>query len=213
MVDAAKGSESDGLGAAMRPELRVQTTRLERALDWAQALAPSSFRVTSSCCGMSMVSGGDPFEALGAGPPAVSARAADLLLVAGPITRPMAPLLESLYERMLEPRWVVAWGACSASGGAYRNYATVHGLHRLIPVDVVVPGCPPSVTAFRAVLEYLRSGQARRRDGSLLESRHPVEWPILREAPSGELMNHPTLTGLEIGPRRDPEENQDVDPG
>jgi len=100
---------------------------------------------------------------------------------------------------MLEPRWVVAWGACAASGGAYRNYATIHGLHHLIPVDVVVPGCPPPVTALREVLEHLRSGRARRRRGELLASRHPSEWPILRGASAGEVMDHAVVAGLGTG--------------
>jgi NADH:ubiquinone oxidoreductase subunit B-like Fe-S oxidoreductase len=162
---------------------------------------------------MSMVSGGDPFEALGAGPPAVSARAADLLIVAGSITRRGASLLQAIHERMLEPRWVVAWGACAISGGGYQNYATVHGLCRLLPVDVVVPGCPPPVAALREVLEHLRSGRARRRRHALLESRHPSEWPILREATEGELVDHPAVSGLAAGQRPESERNQDVDLG
>lgn len=133
-----------------------------------------------------MVRGGDPFETLGTGPPAVSARAADLLIVAGSITRRQGPLLLALYERLLEPRWVIAWGACAISGGAYANYATIHGLGRLIPVDLVVPGCPPAPTALRAALAQLRSGELRkRRDEGLLGSRDPTDWPILRTPPNG----------------------------
>ncbi len=213
MGEAAQGPDG-GAGALEKlGDLRVRTTRLEQALDWAQALAPSPMRVATSCCGMSMVSGGDPFEALGAGPPAVSARAADLLIVAGSITRRSAPLLEAIHARMLEPRWVVAWGACAASGGASRNYATVHGLHQLLPVDVVVPGCPPPATALREVLEHLRSGRARRRRGALLASRQPAEWPILRGASAGEVLDHAGVAGLETGARPESEGDQDVDRG
>lgn len=176
----------DSETAASRSAARVRTTRLEDALEWAQALAPSPVRIATSCCGMSMVRGGDPFETLGTGPPAVSARAADLLIVAGSITRRQAPLLRALYERLLEPRWVLAWGACAISGGAYANYATIHGLGRLFPVDLVVPGCPPAPTALRAALTQLRSGELRRERGAgLLASRDPADWPILRTAPTG----------------------------
>ena len=167
--------------AESRSDLRVRPTKLEAALDWAQGLAPSPFRGASSCCGMAMVAGGDPFEALGAGPPAVSARAADLLIVAGTIKRRQAPLLEAIYERMLEPRWVIAWGACAISGGAYRNYATVPGLGTLIPVDLVVPGCPPEPTAIREALDWLRTGRARRPASGARSSRDPSDWPILRD--------------------------------
>lgn len=168
--------------SAERGDAKVRPTRLEGALDWAQSLAPSPLRVASSCCGMAMVSGGDPFEALGSGPPAVSARAADLLIVAGPITRRQAPLLTAIYERMLEPRWVMAWGACAISGGAYQNYATLPGLGRLLPVDLVVPGCPPPPSALRDALEWLRSGGARRAKAGARSSSEPADWPILREA-------------------------------
>lgn len=161
---------------------RVRATRLEEALDWAQSLAPSPYRVATSCCSMSMVAGGDPFEALGCGPPAVSARAADLLIVAGPITRREAPLLESIYERMLPPRWVMAWGACAISGGSYQNYATIPGLSQVLPVDLVVPGCPPPPTALRDALDLLRSGEARRGSAGKRSSSDPEDWPIFRES-------------------------------
>ena len=175
--------------SALRADLRIRPTRLESALDWAQSLAPAPIRVATSCCGMAMVSGGDPFEYLGAGPPAVSARAADLLIVAGSITRRQAPLLTAIYERMLSPRWVIAWGACAISGGAYQNYATIPGLSRLVPVDLVVPGCPPPVTALREALDQLRRGGLRDREPSALTSRDPADWPILRNTHADERMN------------------------
>ena len=176
----------DGSDAQAGPG-RVRPTKLERALDWAAGLAPSPIQLATSCCGMSLSQGGDPFEALGTGPPSVSSRSADLLVVAGPITRRQVPMIRSIHERMLEPRWVIAWGACAISGGAYDNYATVAGLGRVIPVDVVVPGCPPSPASLRAALEWLRSGEARRAgresrrassgDGRWPIRKEPVEWP------------------------------------
>ncbi len=178
----SEGASVDGVDARTSMG-RVRPTRIERALDWAAGLAPSPIRLATSCCGMSLSQGGDPFEALGTGPPAVSSRSADLLVVAGPITRRQVPMIRAIYERMLEPRWVVAWGACAISGGAYDNYATVAGLGRVIPVDVVVPGCPPSPASLRAALECLRSGEARRSArGSGRTSRGDEEWPIRREA-------------------------------
>ena len=70
---------------------------------------------------------------------------------------------------MCEPRWVVAWGACAISGGAYANYATISGLSRILPVDYVVPGCPPAPQALREAFDFLRSGAAGR--GRLASSR------------------------------------------
>jgi NADH-quinone oxidoreductase subunit B len=122
-----------------------------------------------------MAQGGDFFEAYGTGPPAVSSRSADLLVVAGTLTRRQVPLVLDVYRRMLAPRWVIAWGACAISGGAYDNYATISGLSRILPVDLIVPGCPPAPAALRDALEVLRSG-ALREPGR--ESRESREWPI-----------------------------------
>jgi len=156
---------------------RIRATRLEQALDWASSLAPSPISLASSCCGMSMAQGGDFMESLGTGPLATSSRSADLLIVAGSVTRRLVPLIRDVYARMLEPRWVIAWGACAISGGAYDNYATISGLSRIVPVDIVVHGCPPTPEALRDALGLLRSGAAR---DPLRRSREQTEWPIQR---------------------------------
>lgn len=183
-----------------RPEhaSSVRATRLEQALDWAAALAPSPLRLATSCCGMAWAQGGDVFETLGSAPPAVSGRAADLLIVAGSLTRRQLPSLLELYERMCEPRWVIAWGACAISGGAYANYATISGLSRILPVDLVVPGCPPAPQALREALRMLRSGEARRRR---LASSAAAERPIREIGTSRGLVHsdsgHSAVTGFE----------------
>ena len=177
---------SDGMGPveassqsrsceADRASGRIRATRLEQALDWAAGLAPSPMRLATSCCGMSMAQGGHFFEAFGTGPPAVSGRSADLLIVAGTLTRRQVPLVLDVHQRMLAPRWVIAWGACAISGGAYDNYATISGLSRILPVDLVVPGCPPGPEALRDALDLLRSGGLRDRGRASRENR---EWPI-----------------------------------
>lgn len=167
-----------------RAHARIRPTRLERALDWAAGLAPSPSSLATSCCGMSMAQGGDFMEALGTGPPPVSSRSADLLIVAGSITRRQAPLVREIYLRMLEPRWVIAWGACASSGGAYDNYSTISGLSRIVPVDLVVHGCPPKPEALRNALNLLRSGHLR---DPTRASSDLGDWPIQRpELSKGE---------------------------
>jgi NADH-quinone oxidoreductase subunit B len=158
---------------------RIRATRLEQMLDWAASLAPTPIRFATSCCGMSMARGGDIFEAFGTGPPAVSSRSADLLIVAGSLTRREVRLVRETYQRMLAPRWVIAWGACAISGGAYDNYATVSGLSRILHVDLIVPGCPPGPAALRDALDLLRSGASRDPDRI---SRETLEWPILMDS-------------------------------
>jgi NADH-quinone oxidoreductase subunit B len=78
--------------------------------------------------------------------------------VVGTITHRQAPILKKVYDQMAEPKWVMAFGACTCSGGPYNNYAVVQGIDTIIPVDIYVPGCPPRP---EAVLDGLIKLQAR----------------------------------------------------
>jgi NADH-quinone oxidoreductase subunit B len=75
--------------------------------------------------------------------PWASPRHADLMIVSGTVTIKMAPMLTRIYEQMADPKWVVAFGVCTCTGGFYDNYATVMGIDTIVPVDVYIPGCPP----------------------------------------------------------------------
>jgi NADH-quinone oxidoreductase subunit B len=72
-----------------------------------------------------------------------SPRQADLLIVSGRVSHKMAAPLRQIYDQMLEPKWVIAMGACASSGGMFNNYAILQGVDRVVPVDIHVPGCPP----------------------------------------------------------------------
>ena len=99
--------------------------------------------------------------------PRFSPRQADLLMVIGTVNHKLSPVLKRVYEQMSEPKWVMAFGACAASGGFYDNYATVQGIDRIIPVDVYVPGCPPRP---EAVLDGLMELQSR-----IAQQKQPID--------------------------------------
>ena len=82
-------------------------------------------------------------DRFGAGFPRFSPRQADVLFVVGTISHKIAPVLKRIFDQMAEPKWVVAFGVCTCTGGFYDNYATVMGIDTIIPVDVYIPGCPP----------------------------------------------------------------------
>jgi NADH-quinone oxidoreductase subunit B len=127
-------------------EQSVLTTTFDRALNWARsnALWPATFGL--ACCAIEMMSivtarydsarfGAEVFRA--------SPRQADMLILSGRVSIKMAPVIRRIYDQMLEPKWVIAMGACSSSAGVFNNYALVAGADKFLPVDVHVPGCPP----------------------------------------------------------------------
>ena len=100
-----------------------------------------------------------------------SPRAADLLLVTGPVTYAMLEPLRTTYEAMAEPRWVMAIGTCAVSGGiAEGGYTSGHGLEGVLPVDIYLPGCPPNPAAIiEALLMFLKRTPQRVKGGRLAE--------------------------------------------
>lgn len=147
----------------------VALTRLDKAIGWARKYSIFPYPFATACCAMEFMSlTMSPYDIdrFGALLPRFSPRQADLLMVIGTVNHKLAPVLKRVYEQMGEPKWVMAFGACAASGGFYDNYATVQGIDRIIPVDVYVPGCPPRP---EAVLDGLMELQGR-----ISQQKHPL---------------------------------------
>jgi NADH-quinone oxidoreductase subunit B len=127
-------------------DLPVLMTTVDKVVQWARrsALWPVTFGL--ACCAIEMMAmscarydiarfGAEAFRA--------SPRQADLMIVAGRLSRKMAPVLRRIYDQMPEPKYVISMGACASVGGVFDNYALVQGVGNIVPVDVYVPGCPP----------------------------------------------------------------------
>jgi NADH-quinone oxidoreductase subunit B len=181
-------------------------TRLDFAVKWARKNSLWPMPYGTSCCGielMSTLSSTYDLARFGAEVVRFSPRQADLLLVAGTITTKMGPVLRQVYDQMCEPKWVIAMGACSSSGGIFNTYSVLQGIDEIMPVDIYVPGCPPIpeglIYAILRLQESIEKGLPRPKSERLTpeQAKNAMAY---REVMSDSIFkeSHPTLSSGDL---------------
>jgi NADH-quinone oxidoreductase subunit B len=191
--------ELEGADLEQYVEERVILTRLEDAVGWAQSWArknavwPLGFGL--ACCAIEMITViGSPrndISRFGAEVVRASPRQADMIILSGRVSIKMAPVIRRIYDQMLEPKWVIAMGACSSSAGMFNNYALVQGADKFMPVDVYIPGCPPRPEALMYGIIKLQK---------LIEDKPDLGWRARYGAQGTEEVPPPVTVAEEAGP-------------
>lgn len=150
ILDGPAGLVEVEEGVKIIPGANAIITSLDKVVNWSRvsSLWPMTFGL--ACCAIEMMTTGsshydlDRFGIIFRASP----RQADCLIIAGTVTKKMAPVVRRVFDQMPEPRYVIAMGSCACTGNIYDTYSTVLGCDKFLPVDVYIPGCPPRPEAF-----------------------------------------------------------------
>ena len=159
-------------------------TTIDAALGFVRKYSLFPYPFVTACCGMEFMAVSCSHydtDRFGAALPRFTPRQSDLLMVVGTVNHKLAPVLLRIYEQMMEPKYVVAFGACASSGGFYDNYTTVAGIDKIIPVDMYIPGCPPRPETVLDALMHLQANINRQRQPFLDSHGGKQEHPELPE--------------------------------
>ncbi|QQS37394.1 MAG: NADH-quinone oxidoreductase subunit NuoB [Ignavibacteriales bacterium] len=122
------------------------TTTVDAIVAWSMKNSVWPMPMGISCCAIEMMASGDPkydIARFGSEVMRFTPRQCDLMIVAGTVTYKMSHVVRKIYDQMPDPKWVIAMGACTSSGGMYRSYNVVQGIDQFLPVDIYLAGCPP----------------------------------------------------------------------
>lgn len=122
------------------------TTTVDALVEWSRKNSVWPMPMGISCCAIEMMASGDPkydIARFGSEVMRFTPRQCDLMIVAGTVTYKMSHVVRKIYDQMPDPKWVIAMGACTSSGGMYRTYNVVQGIDQFLPVDIYLAGCPP----------------------------------------------------------------------
>ncbi len=144
------------------------TTTIDAITGWARNSSVWPMPMGISCCAIEMMASGDPkydIARFGSEVMRFTPRQCDLMIVAGTVTYKMAHIVKKIYDQMPDPKWVIAMGACTSTGGMYRTYSVVQGIDQFLPVDVYAAGCPPRpenlLNALMEIQTIIRESKAR----------------------------------------------------
>jgi NADH-quinone oxidoreductase subunit B len=158
-------------------DMGIVTTSLETVVNWGRTNAMWPLLFGLACCAIEMMASqaaNYDLSRFGMEINRASPRQADLMIVAGRVSRKMAPVVRRLYDQMSDPKWVIAMGDCASCAGIFSNYAVVQGVDEIVPVDVYVAGCPPRPEALIDGIILLHEKVKRTRITGEVRPQQPI---------------------------------------